>query len=419
MKNVAGLRCLRCATLYPIDHCHSDCPACRAVAPSGLRVEYRPDMLAPRAPSPAGPGLWRYGDLLPVGADEAVSLGEGGTPLLPLARLGAEVGLERLLLKDETRQPTGSFKDRLACIGVSAARAMGKRVIASSSSGNAGASAAAYAARAGLAAIVFTMRNASASLTAQMRSYGALVGFTENPADRLALVRAGIETFGWFSTSPFSQPVTGSNPLGVEGYKTLAYEIAEALGWRAPDWFVLPVCYGDALAAAFRGFEDMVALGWIDRLPRMVAAETSGSLAAALASGDDRLPEFRRNAPSIATSIGAAQGTFQSLDALRRSGGRAVRIEDADMLRWQARLGREEGVWIEPSSAAALAAVEQLVARGAVAREDTVVVLGTATGLKDPAALDGVLPRAPVVPPDVQDAVRVLRETYGFAGDLS
>lgn len=417
MKNVVGLRCIRCDAAYSIDHCHSDCPKCRLEAPSGLRVDYRADMLSPRPREPRGSGLWRYGDLLPVDRDEAASLGEGGTPLLPLPRLGRTLGLERLFVKDETREPTGSFKDRLACIGVSAARAMGRRMIASSSSGNAGAAAAAYAARAGLPAIVFTLQHASAALTAQMRALGAMVAFAESPPDRLALVNAGVEKFGWFSTSPFALPVTGSNPLGLEGYKTIAYEIAESLNWSVPDWFVLPVCYGDALAAVLRGFEDMIALGWTTRVPRMVAAEVSGSLGAALASGDDRLPEIRRNAPTIATSIGAIQGTFQSLDALRRSGGCAVTVEDADMLRWQACLGREEGLWIEPSSAAALAATEQLASRGVIGRDAIVVVMATASGLKDPGSLDAVLPPVPVVPPDIDAALAILRKTYRFDGD--
>ena len=408
-----GLRCLRCGTAYPLDHHDRDCPACRAESPSGLVVEYDPAMLAPRAASPSGAGLWRYGELLPVERADAVSLGEGGTPLLALPRLGTLLGLSHLFAKDESRQPTGSFKDRLACLGVSAARAMGKQVIVSSSSGNAGAAAAAYAARAGLPCVVFTFRGASAPLVTQMRAYGAMVVYAERNEDRLPLLREGIERFGWFPTSPFGAPATGSNPLALEGYKTLAYEIAEAMDWAVPDWMVLPVCYGDALAAIRRGFEDMVALGWTSGVPRLVAAEVSGSLGAALAGGGDVLPEIRRNAPTIATSIGAARGTFQSLDALRRSGGCAVTVEDSAMLRWQAALGREEGLWIEPSSAASLVAVEALVAEGAIRRDDRVVILATAGGLKDPATAASAMPEVPVVPNGLDAALEVIRATYG------
>ncbi len=414
MSFARGLRCLRCGATHPLAWHDRDCPACRAAgAPSALAIDYDPAMLAPRPPAPQGHGLWRHGPLLPVAAGDAVTLGEGGTPLLALPRLAAALGLAALQAKDETRGPTGSFKDRLACVGVSAARVLGAPLVVSSSSGNAGAAAAAYAARAGLPCIVFTFRGASLPLVTQMRALGAKVVYAERSEDRVTLLREGVRRFGWFSTSPFTDPITGSNPFALEGYKTLAYEIAEDLGWEVPDWCVLPVCYGDALAAILRGFEDMVALGWTRRVPRLVAAEVSGSLAAALASGADALPVLRRNAPSVATSINAPRGTYQALDALRRSKGRAVPVDDAAMLHWQARLGREEGLWVEPSSAAALAAVAALRADGSMVVTDRVVVLATASGLKDPAAAAATMPEIPVVPTDLDAALAVIAARYG------
>ncbi|HEX3993024.1 MAG TPA: pyridoxal-phosphate dependent enzyme [Acetobacteraceae bacterium] len=377
-------------------------------------------MLVPRPASSTGSGLWRYGDLLPADASGAVSLGEGFTPLLPLPRAAAVLGLGHLLIKDETRQPTGSFKDRLACVGVSAARALGTRVIVSSSSGNAGAATAAYAARAGLACVIFTFRGASETLVAQMRALGAMVVFAEHKDDRFSLVQRGIQRFGWFATSPFSDPVTGSNPIAIEGYKTLAYEIAEAMDWDVPDWCVLPVCYGDALAAIGRGFEDMVALGWTRRVPRLVAAEVSGSLGAALASGGDALPAMHLNRTTVATSIGAARGTFQALHALRASAGRAVTVADCALLQWQDFLARQEGLWIEPSSAAALAAIEMLVAEGTIRPDHRVVAIATAGGLKDPSVTARRLGNVPVVPADLDTALTIIDNTYGtrLAGEV-
>jgi threonine synthase len=295
---------------------------------------------------------------------------------------------------------------------VSAARALGARVIVSSSSGNAGAAAAAYAARAGLRCVVFTFREASATLVTQMRALGAIVLFAERKEDRFALVQQAVRR-GWFATSPFSDPVTGSNPLALEGYKTLAYEIAEAMAWDVPDWCVLPVCYGDALAAIGRGFEDMVALGWTTRVPRLVAAEVSGSLGAALAAGDDRLPAMRLNSPSLATSIGAAQGTFQALQALRASAGRAVTVDDASLLRWQGLLAAKEGLWVELSAAAGLAAVATLANEGAIQRHHRVVVLATASGLKDPGVTAAGLGSVPVVSADLDAALAIIEERYG------
>ena len=128
-------------------------------------------------------------------------------------------------------------------------------------------------------------------------------------ADRWRLQTLGVREFGWYPTSPFFGPVVGSNPYGMEAYKTIAYEIAESFDWTPPDWCVLPVCYGDALYGVWKGFEELLALGWIDRVPRLVAAEVTGSLDAAMASGEALPPVVPRNAPSIATSIGAAQST--------------------------------------------------------------------------------------------------------------
>ena len=156
-----------------------------------------------------------------------------------------------------------------------------------------------------------------------MRAYGAMVVAVEDKADRWRLQSAGVREFGWYPTSPFFGPVVGSNPYGMEGYKTIAFEIAEAFDWKPPDWCVLPVCYGDALFGMWKGFEDLKALGWIDRVPRFVAAEVSGSITAALASGEPMPPERPRNAASIATSIGASQGTVQALEVLRAQRRRA------------------------------------------------------------------------------------------------
>jgi threonine synthase len=245
-----------------------------------------------------------------------------------------------------------------------------------------------------------------------MRAYGAKVLAVRDKADRWKLLEAAVRRLGWFPTSPFFAPAVGSNPLGVEGYKTLAYEVAEQLDWRAPDWCVLPVCYGDALHGMWKGFEELRQAGWIEACPRLVAAEVSGSLGEALARGDDALPEMPARA-TIAVSIGATRGTYQALHALRSTGGLARTIGDDALVSWQGRLAAE-GIWAEPSSVAPLAAVADLVASGAIDRGATVVVVSTAGGLKDPQATAGRLPEVPVVPPSLEAACEALRETYGF-----
>ncbi len=410
----SALACVRCGARYTLDRYAGDCPACRlAKAPANLTVAYDP---APgsgldRARLPTKPtSLWRWDAFLPASAEHAVTLGEGGTPLLPAPALG----LGEVWIKDESRNPTWSFKDRLASVAVTMAERVGAKVIVSSSSGNAGASAAAYAAKAGLPCVVFTFTGAAAPLVTQMRAYGAMVVTVEDKADRWRLQSAGVREFGWYPTSPFLNPVVGSNPFGIEGYKTIAYEIAEAFDWHPPEWCVLPVCYGDALYGMWKGFEELKALGWIARPPRFVAAEVSGSLGAALASGEAMPPDRPRNVATLATSIGANQGTVQSLDVLRRSNGAATTIENDELVDWTVKLARREGIWVEPASAAPFAAIERLRAQGTISAGDRVVALLTASGLKDTAALDAALPPAPAATGDLDQVLEVLRRSYGF-----
>lgn len=414
LPRVEALECVRCAKRHPITAFARDCDACRAVAPANLTVRLAaPPAVQARGAIPTAPrSMWRWDAFLPLAAADAVSLGEGATPLVPLP----DVGLGDLWIKDESQNPTWSFKDRLASAAVSAARQLDAKVIASSSSGNAGASAAAYAARAGLPCIVFTFKGAAGPMVTQMRAYGAMVLTVDDKHDRWRLLEAGVRRFGWFPTSPFFGPVVGSNPFGVEGYKTIAYEIAESLDWRAPDWCAIPVCYGDALYGIWKGFEELRALGWIDRTPRMLAAEVSGSLADALASGAAMPPDVPMPRPSIATSIGASQGSVQSIEAIKRSGGRALRVSDEAILDWQARLAKR-AIWMEPSAAAAYPAIEQLRADGTIAPNARVVALLTASGLKDVAATDAALAPAPLVPGNLDAALDALRTHYRFSTD--
>lgn len=409
-----GLQCLRCGAAYPLAHHSQDCPACRGTARSNLTVTYA-GALAPARPSHgAERSMWRWDGALPVSRGAAVTMGEGGTPLTPLPCAAAALGLRALYAKDESRNPTWSFKDRLASAAISSAKSLGAKVIASSSSGNAGAAAAAYAARAGLPCIVFTFQGTAGPMVTQMRAYGAMLLAVRDKAHRWKLLEQGVRQLGWFPTSPFFGPAVGSNPLGVEGYKTLAYEIAEDLDWQVPDWCVLPVCYGDALIGMWKGFNEMKQWGWIDRLPRMVAAETYGSLGAAMASGSDSPPSIPRSFDTVAVSIGAQQGTFQSLDAIRRSNGRALTVGNDDMLRWQRMLAAQDGMYGEPAAVAPLAALEMLKREGAAKAGESAVILFTASGLKDPAATERSLGECPVVTGEFASALGALNDHYRF-----
>lgn len=411
MAAVVGLQCLRCGSRYDRLHYAQDCENCHVQSPSNLVVEYETSFAASRAkPSlDAGKGLWRYGDLLPVAETDAITLGEGGSPLHRLSKIGRRLGVESLFGKDETRSPTWSFKDRLACIAVSVAKKIGSPAIVSSSTGNAGAAVAAYAAKAGLPCIVFTAKGAAGPLVTQMRVYGATIVETASKADRWPLMQRAVREFGWFPTSPFFGPVVGSNPFGIEGYKTLAYEIAEQMQWQVPHCCVLPVCYGDALLGMWRGFEEMRSFGWTDRVPKMMAAEIYGSLGAALESGSDTVPDMPQSHDTVAKSTTATRSTFQALHVLRRSGGVATTVSNESIMQWQQDLASAEGLYVEPASAGALAAVAQLKCSGHIKSNDTVVALLTASGLKDPDATAALQNPLQTMPRNIQEAFLELK----------
>ena len=405
-----ALACIRCGRSYPLESFDRCCGACEAEGvAANLGVVYEEPDYPDRDGLPAAPNtMWRFADALPLRAEQAVSLGEGMTPLLPISSTWCET----LLVKDETRNPTWSFKDRLASVAVSWAVSAGAMVIATSSSGNAGAAAASYAARAGLPCVVLTFKGAAGPMVGQIRAAGAMVLECAEKEDRWRILSRAVEEFGWFPTSPFFGPTAGSNPIGIEGYKTLAYEIAEGLDWRVPDWCVLPVCYGDALFGLWKGFDEMCRWGWTDAMPRLVAAEVSGSLSSGLSSDDPMPPAVERDAGSVAVSIDIPRSTAQALMALRRTDGIAVALDDSAILGAQATLARESGLFVEASSAAAFAAIDRLGAGGTIGRGDTVVAIATASGLKDVGAAPSAL--VPAVKADLDDLRRVLGEHYGF-----
>ena len=363
------------------------------------------------APDPCRGSMWRYAPLLGGAPDGIVSLGEGATPLIDAGRLD----LGPLLVKDESRNPTGSFKDRLASAALTHGRRLGARVVVASSSGNAGAAAAAYAARAGLPCVVLVARGANTAMVAQIAAYGAALLSVPTSPDRWTVMTAAVDRLGWYPVTSYAGPPIGSNPLGIDGYRTIAFEIAESLDWDVPDWCAIPACYGDSLAGMAQGFQDLVELGWTRRVPRLLAAEVSGSLARGLADGGDRLPSCPREQPSIAASIDGPQSTWQGLAALRATGGLAIRVDDAAIREAVIRLGGI-GLHVEASSAATLPAIAAARADGRIGRDERVVALATSSGLKD-LSIDGVMARVPAIAPSLAQALAALRSTYGLNVD--
>src|SRR5438105_3750199 len=238
------------------------------------------------------------------------ALAEGATPWIHLDRLGQRLGLPRLYAKDESQNPTWSYKDRLCSVAVTHAVETGARVITISSTGNHGASTAAYAARAGIPCVIFTLASVPETMKTLMQAYGAAVVACPTSESRWELMRQGIERFGWYPTGGFVVPPIGSNPYGVDGYKTIAYEVAEDLDWTAPDVVVVPSAYSDGLFGIWKGWTELQTLGLVKHAPRMIAAEPFGPLAHALERGLQAPEPVEAPAPSVAFSTASRYGTW-------------------------------------------------------------------------------------------------------------
>jgi len=325
--------------------------------------------------------LWRYEEVLPGKVSDAVALGEGGTPLLRLPRLGEKHGCPNLYLKDEAFNPTGSFKARGLATGVSMARALGARKLALPTAGNAGGALAAYAARAGLEATVLMPRDAPRANRLECEAHGArliLVDGLISDCGRLLAERQDRE--GWFDMSTLKEPYR------VEGKKTLGYELYEQLGGRLPAAILYPTGGGVGLIGMWKAFDEMEAMKWIGPArPKMIVVQASGCAPIVRAfEGGKSESEPWEQAETIAAGLRVpkALGDFLVLDAVRCSRGAAVAVSDEEILAAVRGLARAEGVFPCPEGAATLAALPKLFAQNVLSRDDTIVLFNTGSGLK-------------------------------------
>jgi threonine synthase len=418
MGHLLQLRCPRCQrTQVTAAGFHRGCPSC---ADEGVPVNFVCDIDWEQAAESArsellnrriGRGIWSVGSLMPLDERWAVPLGEGETPLLPLARLGTAVGAPGLHLKMESQNPTWSHKDRLAAAAVAAARAAGARVVTTASTGNHGAATAAFAARAGLECVILTLASVPATMKTFIQAYGAHLVAAPSIDERNRLILEGIERYGWYPASNVMFPPIGSNPFGVDGYKSIAYELWWQLEGRVPDWIVVPVAYGDCLAGIWRGFQDLLRLSLIERAPRVVGAEVFGPLESAVSSGGEVMGPVPVE-KTRAFSIGGPYTTYQALTAIRESDGLACPVLEEELVNAQLQIGREEGLYVEAASAVGVAAVRKLAAQGRLRADDVVVSIVTSSGLKDPAETAEFLPPVPVVGGSMDAVVEALREIW-------
>ena len=395
--HVKALKCISCSTEYAYGKLFS-CDKCHEF----LEVVYDMNAIAEAlGKSKFGSGntlVEKYSMLLPVrGNSLPVSLGEGSTPLLASDRLAQATGLKRLFLKDETRNPTGTFKDRSVSVGVTIAKENNVKEVSTASTGNAGASLAAYSAKAGLKCRIIIPATASPTKLIQALAYGATVIPIDGSVDAaLRLLREAYDAWGWYPI-PTSGPV---NPYQAEGAKTIAYEISSQMKDQSPDWVLYPICGGDNIAANWKGFRELEELDMAERLPRLIGVQASAcaSLIEPFQESHERIKTIS-NPQTIASSICIEYPPtgLAALRAIKASNGVAISVTDEDMLAAQRLLASREGIFAEPASASVVAGLEHLVEEGVIASDDVVVCVITGTGLKE----TQVLRSKYAVPPSV------------------
>ena len=340
------------------------------------------------------PSLWRYRELLPLPFDEEpVTLGEGMTPLLPCPRLGAELGLLRLLVKDESQLPTGSFKSRGMTTAVSMARHFGLKRLAIPTAGNAGGALSSYAARAGMEVFVFMPEDTPAINQMEAHLCGARVFLVNGLiTDCGRIVREGAGRMGWFDMSTLKEPYR------LEGKKTMGLELAEQLGWVLPDVILYPTGGGTGLIGMWKAFEELRKLCWLasEKMPRLISCQSDGCapIVRAFEKGQ-RFAEPFGNAHTIASGlrVPSAVGDFMMLDAIRESDGSAVAGREDHILHWMRRVASLEGIAICPETAVCFDCLEQLRAAGQMRSDEAVIVFNTGAAQKYPETVPLDLPR--------------------------
>jgi threonine synthase len=391
----ASLACHRCTWRGEISNLY----ACRACG-SSLSVTYPGTYEL--SDGTDDEGIWRYRTFLPV-AEDPVTLGEGDTPLLEARRLDPSGGL---LLKNETVNPTGSFKDRPVAVAATVAQQLGLSGLLCASTGNTGVAVAAYAARAGLPAVCVVPESTPAAKMLQIEAVGArIVRVKGNYSDAYELARAAAEDYGWANLTS-----TYVNPYMLEGDKTVAFELFEQLGERVPDWVLVPVGAGPFLAAIHKGFEELGVSG-----PRMVAVQAAGCapVVRAFEAGAKEVREWEDPVETAASSIadplrGYPEDGTRTLSVVRESGGEAVTVSEEETRKATIDLARSEGLLVEPGAAVAVAAYRKLADQGSIREGETAVIVLTGHGLKDPAAMHaaiGTTDEAPVVEPGDVEAL--------------
>lgn len=381
MSNISGFKCIECGREHRVGKTEYVCASCGG----NLDVLYDYDRVSAQLSKAGLAGdrnftMWRYRALLPIEDSSAVPpLTVGWTPIYNCERLAERYGVRRLLIKDDGRNPTASFKDRPSALAVVKAQEAGAAIITTASSGNAGSALAGMCASVGMDSVIFVPASTPAAKIAQLQIYGATVVLVDGSYDQAYdLCIAASLRFGWYQRS------TGYNPFTREGKKTAALEICEQLNWQPPDTVIVPVGDGNIISGLWKGFNDLERIGFIDRLPQMIGVQSQTASAIVDAANGDGIGD-NTPAHTIADSINVGRPRDRTLavKAIKESGGRGVRVSDDEIIAAIPKLARETGVFVEPAAAATYAGFIRLCEGGRIGAGDEVLLMLTGNGLKD------------------------------------
>jgi threonine synthase len=408
LSRILSIRCAKCGREYD-EHNVPPNDGCGGRIDFEFDLEMLKETFTRDALSARREGLWKYFDLMPLkDRRNIVTLGEGNTPLLQSGRLADEWKVKGLQLKNEIFNPSGSFKDRPICVGVSRALEDGATTVSAASSGNAAAAMSSYAARAGLQAVVFVPEEAPAGKLIHLRTLGAKVFRVKKVQQGVdpttTLLRAACTEFGWTATPSFGP----FNCFQFEGTKSLGYEIAEQSGWSPPDWILFPTGSGGLMAGTMKGLWEFQQMGLIDSLPRPVVVQPVGCspIVRAFKEGHDPLNIIPWG--SNDTVAGGLADPFPwdgdaALRYLKIADGEAIAVTDESIEKALVALGKLEGIFAEPSGVAALAGLKELIEQGVIDPSDQIVVPITGSGFKDLATLDRLTPKVPIILPETSE----------------
>jgi threonine synthase len=377
------LECSGCGEIFSSDKIHTFCPHCQSPLLARYDLENVRNHIDRDAIRQRMSGMWRWHELLPVkDPQNFVFLGEGDTSLLSVPRIGKELGLSNLFVKDESKNPTGSFKARGLAAAVSKAKELGIEKVIIPTAGNAGGAMAAYAARANIKALIYMPKDTPRANIEESRMAGAEVVLVDGLiSDAAGMVGEKARADGWFDLSTFKEPYR------LEGKKVMGFELAETFDWTLPDVIIYPTGGGTGLVGMWKAFEELETLGWLDntKRPRMVSVQAEGCapVVKAFESGAS-FCDFWLNAHTLASGLRVPKSFADALilEILRESKGIAVDVSDAAILKAQRKLGRMEGIFPAPEGAATLAALEKLLEQEWIDPEERIVLFNTGSGLK-------------------------------------